>query len=102
MGIIVGLCVTSSFQIMATSLPRRNTFIMDIIIELYVVSLLNCCNKRAQSRTTNNYINAFKVSLFHHQTSIDLEKCKIQSPTQQKEKAGSCGHSMDGIRYYSS
>jgi hypothetical protein len=45
--IVVGLCVTSSFQTMPTSMFRRSAFIMDIITKLYVVSLLNHCNKCA-------------------------------------------------------
>jgi hypothetical protein len=47
MSIIVGLCVTSSFHIMAASMPRKSAFIMGIITELYVVYLLNRCSKRA-------------------------------------------------------
>jgi hypothetical protein len=86
MSIIVGLCVTSSFHVVAASMPRRSAFIVGIITELYVVYLLNCSSKHAWLRTTNNYINVVNASLFHDKYSIDLEKCEIQSPAQQKER----------------
>jgi hypothetical protein len=47
MSIVVGLCVTSSFHIVAASMPRRSAFIVGTINELYVVYLLNCCSKHA-------------------------------------------------------
>jgi hypothetical protein len=45
MSIVVGLCVTSSFHIVAASMSRKSAFIVGIIIELYVIYLLNRCSK---------------------------------------------------------
>jgi hypothetical protein len=47
MSIVVGLYITSSFHIVAASMPTRSSFIVGIITELHIVYLLNRCSKRA-------------------------------------------------------
>jgi hypothetical protein len=47
MSVVVGLCVTSSFHIVAASMPTRSAFIVGIITELYIIYLRNRCSKRA-------------------------------------------------------
>jgi hypothetical protein len=62
-------------------------FIMSIIVgTMRHIFLPYRGSKCAWLRKTNNYINVVNVSLFHHKYNIDLEKCKIQSSAQQKER----------------